>query len=1058
MKKIIFITLLVIVAIAYPQTVTKEKPEALKFHGYANLTEEQQIYLSVQSIIQFYGKSFKYYDELVKGKYKVVSNGGNSFLEILTDKKEKNKQQENLVKLKKRLVEGHSIIQIDINEIKPLINNALNNAANFSSSSLSIVNRNNILIDKQILKNDKIPSQDWKILNRSFVLSNLDRIDGEDAVLFKDIQAGTILPYGNAFKLLTIDRGFCTSVYFDSEIWNFPEGTPINDVYGQFGVGTSEFWFPSDITIGRERVSSEIHTYPIFITDSYNNRIIKVDFVVNPFMPQMAHYENSTFAVFTEANNPYGVAYFKHLTDELQDKIWASGANAVRPFLGCYTPSGLKTQSITGYYDVHTNTPYLFNNNTMSRLAVINDYFAAIIFIDNTRNALVSCRLNDNGTAPTFNYNGSELIMADGVEFFPQAYPLTSVSFYSTPLTLSGFPFVLATSANYFHLFRMNNSAHLHYLASTDVPNNTDNNRPFTNLINTIHTDDYYDIFTIESWNASYGLRKYWFNADLHSGSLIQGCKDSLIKFQGTFTNDCWLYLQAYRKNRTGGWEPVKIKTLNGEPVNEYYKIRYQMAAWNRISSDLYINMDLELPIEDLALGGEVKLTMYMFPEYEFPSLDNRVRSYHEFTTSLQPVCLPKAGGCPFLYVLNEDGDYLDDNNLLHKYEIDPNGTDIVDKYKLQVKPKTENNVMNLFLVENEQDNSYFDQVKLYAIDRPKNKELVILENNEYALFSPFGVLASDQALHNQMVDITQNVNFYNPTSPVEGYKNDVIYAHFFNAANKPKTDAINKMKKSEIENCAFIAFLGNRNIPIPSTKNYAGLLSSYTLLGEMYQTDFSRREKSSIIAVPLQYDNIPNIDNVVVEWTSDFNLQKLGLTSLAYTGYSVYAIPLTYAGSINVSSESDVTYQVLEIDNEYGEVSSQNLIKLTFDISSLPSIPIKYSRDYVIEVSGHYIPNSPKNNSNHQSLIPAVFKLHQNYPNPFNPKATIKFDLPRGIQVAIRVYDILGREVKTLVNEFMDAGYHQIDFDGSSYASGVYFYRLEAGSFVQSKKMILAK
>jgi photosystem II stability/assembly factor-like uncharacterized protein len=90
---------------------------------------------------------------------------------------------------------------------------------------------------------------------------------------------------------------------------------------------------------------------------------------------------------------------------------------------------------------------------------------------------------------------------------------------------------------------------------------------------------------------------------------------------------------------------------------------------------------------------------------------------------------------------------------------------------------------------------------------------------------------------------------------------------------------------------------------------------------------------------------------------------------------------------------------------------------------------------------------------------IPIQFSLSQNYPNPFNPTTTIKYALPQSVKVSIKIYDILGRLVKTLVNnEFKDAGYYDVTFDGSNFASGVYFYRIEAGKFVQSKKMVIVK
>lgn len=94
-----------------------------------------------------------------------------------------------------------------------------------------------------------------------------------------------------------------------------------------------------------------------------------------------------------------------------------------------------------------------------------------------------------------------------------------------------------------------------------------------------------------------------------------------------------------------------------------------------------------------------------------------------------------------------------------------------------------------------------------------------------------------------------------------------------------------------------------------------------------------------------------------------------------------------------------------------------------------------------------------PKNNS-----IPSKFILKQNYPNPFNPSTAIKFSIPVKLTVKLRVYDITGREVATLVNKELTSGAYEFLFDGSQLSSGVYFYKLEAGEFIDTKKMILVK
>ena len=91
-------------------------------------------------------------------------------------------------------------------------------------------------------------------------------------------------------------------------------------------------------------------------------------------------------------------------------------------------------------------------------------------------------------------------------------------------------------------------------------------------------------------------------------------------------------------------------------------------------------------------------------------------------------------------------------------------------------------------------------------------------------------------------------------------------------------------------------------------------------------------------------------------------------------------------------------------------------------------------------------------------SSIPLSYALFNNYPNPFNPTTTIKYDLPADTKVQIKIFDVLGIEVAELVNENKPTGRYEVEFEASSLASGIYFYRIQAGSFVDTKKMILMK
>jgi hypothetical protein len=91
-------------------------------------------------------------------------------------------------------------------------------------------------------------------------------------------------------------------------------------------------------------------------------------------------------------------------------------------------------------------------------------------------------------------------------------------------------------------------------------------------------------------------------------------------------------------------------------------------------------------------------------------------------------------------------------------------------------------------------------------------------------------------------------------------------------------------------------------------------------------------------------------------------------------------------------------------------------------------------------------------------SIVPDKPHLYNNYPNPFNPSTTIKYALPKAGNVELIVYDVLGNEVSTLVNEEKTAGFNEVEWNASNVPSGMYFYRIQAGDFVETKKMMLLK
>jgi len=123
---------------------------------------------------------------------------------------------------------------------------------------------------------------------------------------------------------------------------------------------------------------------------------------------------------------------------------------------------------------------------------------------------------------------------------------------------------------------------------------------------------------------------------------------------------------------------------------------------------------------------------------------------------------------------------------------------------------------------------------------------------------------------------------------------------------------------------------------------------------------------------------------------------------------------------------------------------------------------PSSYDTGYIVGVTGSFLKTVDGGGFVGVNVIseniPDQYFLHQNYPNPFNPVTTINFDLPKSGLVSIKVFDILGRQINTIVDEVMSAGNYKLDFNASDLASGSYFYRMTAGDFVAVKKFVVLK
>ena len=154
----------------------------------------------------------------------------------------------------------------------------------------------------------------------------------------------------------------------------------------------------------------------------------------------------------------------------------------------------------------------------------------------------------------------------------------------------------------------------------------------------------------------------------------------------------------------------------------------------------------------------------------------------------------------------------------------------------------------------------------------------------------------------------------------------------------------------------------------------------------------------------------------------------------------------LNGGGSQNVLPD-----QSYDLTIQFTPIAGDSTAILNIDCTEIGSLAFIY-------LIGSNYPTALNAYDNPVIPTPDSYKMFQNFPNPFNPNTRIKFELPEAGNITLKIYDLLGKEINVLIDEYKEAGIHEIDFNASRLSSGVYFYRLNAGEFTETKKMILLK
>jgi len=414
-------------------------------------------------------------------------------------------------------------------------------------------------------------------------------------------------------------------------------------------------------------------------------------------------------------------------------------------------------------------------------------------------------------------------------------------------------------------------------------------------------------------------------------------------------------------------------------------------------------------------------------------------------------------GGCPWLVVTDQDTNFHFDNNLLNKSQLPENqGSFITDKYILKTKPGIFDNKIKLDIVETSIDSTIINNIKLYAVTHPIGTKLGILSNNTIVMYDSATVKENTNASlfdpENNYTNITNNIHFHNHDKINNNTTGDSLY-HIYA-----------EYLRNTISNPGIITYMERdlTRVPInPWVKDsYSGNLFINTSTGTS-QIPFMRRENLDDVIIPVNPGGRQgSVDSIHIAWDKSFKIQYAAIASLSYSGFTIIEWPLVTAFHTN---DGDVLQNLLYLDSGYTYVSPNAYLNLEFSppANKGPSNDIK---EYIIEINGQVIflgSNKMKTNKvtkPDRNTIPDQYSLSQNYPNPFNPVTKINFAIPKQGFVTLKIYDVLGREVRTLVNEVKSAGQFLVDFNASEFSSGVYFYRLESEGFSDIKRMMLIK
>lgn len=385
--------------------------------------------------------------------------------------------------------------------------------------------------------------------------------------------------------------------------------------------------------------------------------------------------------------------------------------------------------------------------------------------------------------------------------------------------------------------------------------------------------------------------------------------------------------------------------------------------------------------------------------------------------------------GCPFVYTW--DGEvWLEDNNILPQSQsIQNQGLDVTDYYQLYNKPLYHDGKYSLAIAEFEQERSYIDQVRLLVVDHDPGTYISVDDSGSVIQFyKP----VSNSSAYIDSVDVLKNLMQPDEIT-VTAYEGDTLAVSFENLSigGEKVLVILAKTMVAKDKPAGRVVDKSNRQI-----------FESFRL---------RKNPSYQWVAVP---ENTTTSMTVDLVWEKEVEIDFTELSHEAHMPYTLFTPDIAAADH---SNNGDIREHIQFTDENYTELVNGEQITLDFPA---PPLSDGMERSFILMTRGRYETiheNLALTSANSNQNI-TEYRLFANHPNPFNPATTISYQIPVPGLVSLKVYDILGREVITLVYDFMTTGKYEATFDASHLASGVYFYEMRINDFREVKKMNLLK